>query len=94
ASNNEISELDPNAVAPFVTYLCTDAAQNINGRVFIVGGRQIGIYPEPEPVRTMFSPGPMWTLDEIEQIFPRTVGRGVKNEWQGAEAASATTATP
>jgi NAD(P)-dependent dehydrogenase (short-subunit alcohol dehydrogenase family) len=94
ASNNEISELDPTAVAPLVTYLCTDAAQNINGRVFIVGGRQIGIYPEPEPVRTMFAPGKMWTVDEIEQIFPRTVGRGVKNEWEGAQAASATTASP
>jgi NAD(P)-dependent dehydrogenase (short-subunit alcohol dehydrogenase family) len=94
ASNNEISELDPSAVAPLVVYLCTDAAQNINGRVFIVGGRQVGIYPEPEPVRTIFAPGKMWTVDEIDQVFQRTIGRNVKNEWEGAQAASATTASP
>jgi 3-oxoacyl-[acyl-carrier protein] reductase len=92
ASNNEISELDPVAVAPLVTYLCTDDAQNINGRVFLVGGRQIGIYPEPEPVRTIFAPNPMWTVDELAQVFPRTIGRGVKNEWEGQAAPSATAA--
>ena len=63
--------------------------------LYAVGGRQIGIYPEPEPVRTIFSPGKMWTVDEIDQIFPRTIGRGVKNEWEGiGQAASATTASP
>ena len=82
ASNTEISELDPAAVAPLVTYLCTDEAQNINGRVFIVGGRQVGIYPEPEPYRTIYSPGKYWSLDELAEIFPRTIGRGIKNEWE------------
>ncbi len=82
ASSTEISELDPAAVAPLVAYLCTDEAQNINGRVFIVGGRQVGIYPEPEPYRTIYSPGKYWSLDELAEIFPRTIGRGVKNEWE------------
>ena len=80
--NNEISELDPAAVAPLVAYLCTDAAQNINGRVFIVGGKQVGIYPEPEPYRTIYSPGKYWTFEELEEVFPRTIGRGVKNDWE------------
>jgi hypothetical protein len=82
ASSSEISELDPAAVAPLVAYLATDEAQNINGRVFIVGGKQVGIYPEPEPYRTIFSPGKYWSIDELAEIFPRTIGRGIRNEWE------------
>jgi len=91
-SGLDISELDPAAVAQLVTYLATDEAQNINGRVFLVGGRQIGLYPEPEPIRTIFSPGKYWSVDEIAEIFPRTIGRGIKNEWESiGQAATANT---
>src|SRR5581483_7173541 len=37
----------PEQVAPLVVWLCTDAAKNVNGRTFFVGGDEIGLFSEP-----------------------------------------------
>ena len=37
----------PETVTPFIIYLCTDEAANINGQVFDVTGNNIAIYSEP-----------------------------------------------
>jgi len=52
----------PEPVAVLAVWLCTDAASQVNGRIFQVGGSQIGLYSEPELVRTIFEPKP-WSLD-------------------------------
>ena len=82
---DDITELDPAAIAPFVAYLASDEAQYINGRVFLVRGRQIGLYPEPEPYRNIFAAGNRWTLDELVDIVPRTLGIGIENQWMPQE---------
>jgi NAD(P)-dependent dehydrogenase (short-subunit alcohol dehydrogenase family) len=79
---DDITSLDPAAVAQLATYLCTDEAQDFNGRVFLVRGKQIGIYPEPEPVRTIFAPGDYWSVDELVEAAPGTLGQGIRNQWQ------------
>lgn len=68
----------PHQVAPLVVFLCTDAAANINGRDFIVGGGEISLVSLPEKERTIYSDGD-WTLDRLDQLFPRTLGAGLKN---------------
>jgi NAD(P)-dependent dehydrogenase (short-subunit alcohol dehydrogenase family) len=80
----------PEAIAPLVVYLCTDAAQNINGRDFAVGGRHIGLYTIPTVEKAIYAPGEYWTLDELDEIFPRTVGAGLTNAFAPKEAAAAT----
>lgn len=81
--------MPPEAVAPLVVYLCTDAAQNINGRDFAVMGRQIGLYTIPNVEKAIYSPGEVWTLDELDEIFPRTIGAGLRNEFGPREPAAA-----
>ena len=84
--------MPPEAIAPLVVYLCTDAAQNINGRDFAVMGQQIGLYTIPSLERVAFSSGPTWTLDELDERFQQTLGQGLTNQFgpreQPAAAAS------
>jgi 3-oxoacyl-[acyl-carrier protein] reductase len=68
----------PEQVAPLVVYLCTDAAANINGRDFIVGGPEISLVTLPQKERSIFMPGG-WTVAALEQHFPSTLGAGLKN---------------
>ena len=73
-----IDALDPDLVAPLVVYLCTDAAADVNGRDFLVGGDEISLMSLPARERTIQREGG-WTLDAIERVFPRTLGAGLTN---------------
>jgi hypothetical protein len=68
----------PELVAPLVVYLCTDAAANINGRDFIVGGGEISLVSLPDKERTIYCED-AWTVDQLEKLFPRTLSAGLKN---------------
>jgi len=78
---NTLASLAPEAVAPMVVYLATDEAQFINGRTFMVRGRQVGLYSEPEPMRVIFAPGEIWTVDELAEAVPSTLCQGLRNEF-------------
>ena len=45
--------MEPEDVAPFVTYLATDAAANINGQTFLVRGGVVSLLNYPAPARTI-----------------------------------------
>ena len=55
----------PEAVAPLVVWLCTDAASNVNGRDFYVGGNEVGLFPELEVERLLYREGG-WDLDALD----------------------------
>lgn len=76
-----LDSMPPEAIAPLVVYLCTDAAQNINGRDFMVASNRIGLYTIPTVERTIYAPGPIWTLDELDNVFQQTIGAGLTNEF-------------
>jgi len=88
AGITELAQIPPETIAPLVVYLATDEARYINGRIFYVRGREIGLYPEPEPIRSIWAPGEMWTLDELAAQVPQSLGLGLINEWAPAEAGS------
>jgi NAD(P)-dependent dehydrogenase (short-subunit alcohol dehydrogenase family) len=73
------------AIGPFVTWLCTDAASNVNGRDFMVSGPLIGLYSLPE-VTTKISaePGHIWSVDELDQKMSEVVGE-LRNQWPKKE---------
>jgi len=58
-------EITPTAVATMVVWLCSDAAANVNGRTFYVGGDEIGLWSEPELTRSLSREGG-WTLDTMD----------------------------
>ncbi|NUQ56188.1 MAG: SDR family oxidoreductase, partial [Dehalococcoidia bacterium] len=74
----QLEALRPELVAPLVTYLCTDAAANVNGRDFIVGGNEISLVSLPGRERTIYREGG-WDLDSLDRMFPTTLGAGLRN---------------
>jgi NAD(P)-dependent dehydrogenase (short-subunit alcohol dehydrogenase family) len=70
--------LDPDYVAPMVTYLVTDEAQAITGKFFHVSGGDIGIYAKPLQLpgeAHMFTRKiGKWTVDELCEVIPELLG--------------------
>jgi NAD(P)-dependent dehydrogenase (short-subunit alcohol dehydrogenase family) len=69
---------EPEDVAPFATYLATDAAANINGQIFVVMGGIISLVNYPAPVRTITKPT-RWRPEEVAALFPSTLGMDLFN---------------
>jgi 3-oxoacyl-[acyl-carrier protein] reductase len=69
----------PETVAPFIIYLCTDAAADINGQVFDVTGGSIAIYSEPAKKKTISKKEGLWTLEELIDLVPKVLLEGYKN---------------
>ncbi|MCC7366054.1 MAG: SDR family NAD(P)-dependent oxidoreductase [Dehalococcoidia bacterium] len=73
-----LEALAPDLVAPLVVYLCTDAAANVNGRDFIVGGEEVSLVSLPGHERSIYREGG-WTLESLERVFPETIGQACVN---------------
>lgn len=66
----------PEHVGPFVAYLASDQAANINGQVFHVEAGRIGIYAHPVEVKSVyrdFERYGRWTVDELAGIVPKSL---------------------
>lgn len=68
----------PETVAPFLIYLCTDKAADINGQVFDVTGGNISIYSEPVKKKSIDKKDGLWTVDELIKQAPALL-EGYKN---------------
>lgn len=68
----------PDDLAPFIVFLCTEAASNISGRTFAVSGREIGLYSEPILEKTLYQKD-RWTVEELIEIIPETLGQDLKS---------------
>lgn len=68
----------PEDMVPFVVYLATDAAANINGATFLITGDKISLYSEPHEIKTIFSQG-HWTVDTLSAIVPSTLAKDLVN---------------
>lgn len=50
-----------------VVWLCSEAASNVNGHTFYVGADEIGLWSEPELMRSLSREGG-WTLDTLDSF--------------------------
>jgi NAD(P)-dependent dehydrogenase (short-subunit alcohol dehydrogenase family) len=69
----------PETVAPFIVYLCTDAAADINGQVFDVTGGSIALYSEPVKKKSIDKKDGLWTVEELVDLVPKVLLEGYKN---------------
>ena len=70
--------MDPEDIAPFICYLASDLAADVNGQTFLVYGGNITLLSLPRRVRTMFK-NDQWTLDELKELVPQHITRGLPN---------------
>ncbi len=70
----------PDYIAPIICYLASEAAANISGSVFSLGGNNIGLYSESVIARNLikYGEGP-WTVEELMQQVPRGLLAGYKS---------------
>ncbi len=52
----EIETGSPDAIAPMVVYLLSDAGREVNSQTYSVVGGRISVWNQPQEVRTMFAP--------------------------------------
>jgi len=69
----------PETVTPFLVYLCTDQAADINGQVFDVTGSNIAIYSEPIKKKDIDKKEGLWTVEELIKLVPKVLLEGYKN---------------
>jgi 3-oxoacyl-[acyl-carrier protein] reductase len=69
----------PETVTPFIVYLCTDEAADINGQVFDVTGGNIAIYSEPVKKKVITKKGGLWTVEELIGLVPKVLLEGYQN---------------
>jgi len=65
---------DPDYFAPFIAYLASDAAANINGCVFVTSRATVGIWNHPQIVRQTsrdWETAEKWSIDDLETIVPQ-----------------------
>jgi NAD(P)-dependent dehydrogenase (short-subunit alcohol dehydrogenase family) len=68
---------DPENVAVLVTWLCTEAAANVNGNVFGARGGDVYVYTNPQITKSIATTGRL-TLDQIAELAPRAFTDGVR----------------
>jgi NAD(P)-dependent dehydrogenase (short-subunit alcohol dehydrogenase family) len=69
---------EPEFVAPMTVFLATDAAWNINGKIFYVAGGRISLAHEETAMRQINKNG-MWTVDELREMVPSQLVYGLTN---------------
>jgi 3-oxoacyl-[acyl-carrier protein] reductase len=69
----------PETVGPFIVYLCTEEAADINGQVFDVTGGDIAVYSEPVKKKTITKKKGLWTVEELIEQVPKVLLEGYKN---------------
>ena len=76
----EMEKQVPEEIGPFVAWLCSDEAANVNGRTFLVRAGFIGLYSEPEVIASASTDKP-WSVDLASQLVSKQVTANLVNEW-------------
>jgi hypothetical protein len=63
----------PEAIAPVICYLATDAAQFISGQVLGVNGGRVSLWVNPGPISSAFNSKGIWTVEELIEKVPNTI---------------------
>lgn len=70
----------PEQIAPFVAWLVSDAAAQVNGQAFRVEQGLVGIYNEPEVRATLTKAGgELFGFEELSEMVPRALLQGYVN---------------
>ena len=79
AEGENLRELDPNNVAPFVCYLASDYAANINAQTFLVYGNAVSLVSQPRPSNAIYNPEGHWSLDDLAPLAREVLTAGISN---------------
>ena len=75
----ELRNLNPDGIAPFVCYLASDYASNVNGQTFLVYGNTVSLMSQPRPERSIYTPTGHWSLEELAPLARTELTGGIFN---------------
>ena len=73
-------QFPPSKISPFVVWLCTDAARNVNGRSFEVRGDDVALLSEPRAEKMIRNRGG-WSLDALDAAAPAELTDELRNPY-------------
>ena len=79
SEEGELEQLDPDDIAPFVGYLASDYASNINGQTFLVWGGEVSLMSQPRPERSIYNPDGHWPMDKLAPLAAGYLTRDIPN---------------
>lgn len=71
-------DFDPDDIAPFVAYLASDHASNVNGQTFLVYGNTVTLLSQPRLEQSILRPDGFWSFEELQELMP-TLTRDLTN---------------
>jgi len=66
----KLKKMDPGMIAPLVTFLASDAAQEVNGQIFGVRAKEIILFSQPRPIRQV-ADMEGWTPEKVAEVIPQ-----------------------
>lgn len=79
AGEEDLANLDPDHIAPFVAYLASDFADNVNGQTFLVYGDTISLVSQPRPERAIYEPTGTWDMDKLSEMARDVLTKDIYN---------------
>ena len=76
---DQLTELDPTHIAPFICYLASDYAHNVNGQTFLVYGDTVSLMSQPRPERSIYEPSGHWDMETLPPLARNVLTRGIVN---------------
>ncbi|HEV8673262.1 MAG TPA: SDR family oxidoreductase [Methylomirabilota bacterium] len=68
----KLERMSPRDIAPLAVYLASDEAAGVSGQVFGVRGKEIFVFSQPRPVRSIHH-AEGWTPERVAAVFPGTL---------------------
>ena len=68
-----LERMSPRDIAPLAVYLASEQAAAISGQVFGVRGKEIFVFSQPRPVRSIHH-AEGWTPERLAEVFPGSLG--------------------
>ena len=84
----EAPNQSPKQIAPVVTWLASDAGQDVTGQIIDVMQGWVGIMQQPAVVRS-FSSDKIWALEDIDKIMPKLMDSKREHDAEVAEKGKA-----
>ncbi len=69
----KLEKMSPRDIAPLAVYLASDAAATVSGQIFGVRGKEIFVFSQPRPVRSIHH-AEGWTVERLAEVFPGALG--------------------
>ena len=78
SGEEDLGNDDPNDIAPFVAYLASDHAANVNGQTFLVHGGNVTLMSQPRPQRSIFNEG-RWPMHKLAPLARDYLTKNIPN---------------